>query len=131
MGGAIKRYFDENELNSFELEGTDYNLKFVILEKPENYIGESTGLRLISFESREHLTKSGDLPIWNHPDLTKRERELVEMLANGKRVVDFMNQHQIKKETAHFHWGNVKKKLKISDRSDLVKYHSDFLKNYN
>lgn len=68
-------------------------------------------------------------PLWEVSSLTRRERELVAVLANGGRVVDFMHKYGIAKSTAHAHWGNVKKKLRVHDRSEIFAHHQLFLEN--
>jgi DNA-binding CsgD family transcriptional regulator len=69
--------------------------------------------------------------LWGAHCLTRREKELVIVLANGGRVVDFMHKYDIAKSTAHAHWGNVKKKLGIKDRSEIYVQHQVFLKTSN
>lgn len=75
------------------------------------------------------LPSKSVFPLWESSCLTRRERELVEVLAHGGRVVDFMNKYGIAKSTAHAHWGNVKEKLEVCDRSEIFAHHQIFLEN--
>lgn len=75
------------------------------------------------------LPSKSELPLWENSCLTRRESELVKVLANGGRVVDFMNTYKIAKSTAHAHWGSVKNKLEVCDRSEIFAHHQIFLEN--
>ncbi len=100
-----------------------------LLGNGEDIIGRDTALRLVSIESREELLSELLSPIWEVSSLTRRERELVEVIASGGRVVDFMNKYGIAKSTAHAHWGKVKEKLQVKDRSEIYAHHKLFLEN--
>jgi len=102
-----------------------------LLGNGEDIIGRDTALRLVSIESREELLSKLLSPIWEVACLTRRERELVEVMASGGRVVDFMHEYGIAKSTAHAHWGKVKEKLQVKDRSEIFAHHQLFLETSN
>lgn len=110
---------------SFDIDGLSFSC--TLLGKGEDLIGLDTALRLLTVESAQ--VRPTTKPIWETPGLTSRERQLVEVLADGGRVVDFMNQYGIAKSTAHAHWGNVKHKLDVQDRSEIYASHKLFLEN--
>lgn len=107
-----------------------WSCNVTLLSEAQNVIGEDTALRLLTFQTNiSRLKEDKNLPIWETPILTRREKELVKVLALGGMIVDFQNKHKLAKSTAHAHWGNVKKKLKISDRAQIFAKHQIFLKN--
>lgn len=89
-----------------------------LIRNSKSLLGEEENiLQLVIADSSS--THSKWLYYWEHCHLTKRERELVEIMAKGGRVVDFKNHYKISKSTSHMHWQNVKSKLKIKDRSEI------------
>lgn len=106
-----------------DLTTGDFSLSLALIEKAEDQIGVDKAARLLTIR---RLSKSMSC-IWDTPGLTKRERQLVEFIANGGRVVDFSHSFNLSKSTSHFHWSNVKKKLDVSDRSEIVARHKLYL----
>ncbi len=132
-----KNALDENRNQSASItpsesvvSGNEFSLAVTLIETIQDKIGAYTGMFLIKILTSS-VTKelSHKQPIWDNPILTKRERQLVELLANGYRVADFIKFHGIKKVTGHFHWGNVKKKLNVKDRSEIYAKHQVFIRN--
>ena len=131
----LKKQYDDMFHQIKELQGTklneqlsfiagDFKLSLALIEKAEDQIGADKAARLFTIK---RLSKSLGC-IWETPGLTKRERQLVEFIANGGRVVDFSNSLSLSKSTSHFHWSNVKKKLKVTDRSEIVARHKLYMK---
>ncbi|WP_171043944.1 LuxR C-terminal-related transcriptional regulator [Pseudoalteromonas phenolica] len=120
-----------SELAELVVADDKFLIKFALIEKAQNAIGEDKGLRLITVEETPQNELLATFPIWENPKLSKRERQLVELLANGNRVVDFYTQYNLKKSTGHFHWANVKEKLNVKDRSEIYAKHQLFNKTYN
>lgn len=100
------------------------HIQVSLIGKAESLLGENTALFLIE----QHHLADKQL-IWEDSALTRRERELVEILAKGGRVVDFQNHYKLAKSTAHMHWKHVKEKLNIKDRSDIYSSHQIYLQN--
>ncbi len=117
------------KLPEIELFNKNLIFTFTMIEKMEDMIGTDKGLRLISIlkSSEHHLLNVK--PIWENTVLTKRERQLVELLATGGRVVDFIHKYKLAKSTGHFHWQNVKQKLNVKDRTEIYSQHQLFLQN--
>lgn len=125
---AERKYIVENPpKTSFNIGELAFHC--TLLGNGEDIIGRDTALRLVSVESREELLSELLSPIWEVSCLTRRERELVKVMASGGRVVDFMHKHGIAKSTAHAHWGKVKEKLQVKDRSEIYAHHKLFLEN--
>lgn len=100
-----------------------------LLSEAQNIVGEDTAIRMLTFRSNIILSNAQQaLPIWETPSLTRREKELVEILALGGKVVDFQNKYRLTKSTAYTHWTNVKEKLKVVDRTEILLIHQNFLK---
>jgi DNA-binding CsgD family transcriptional regulator len=106
-----------------DLKTGDFSLSLALIEKAEDQIGVDKAARLLTIK---RLSKSLAC-VWETPGLTKRERQLVEFIANGGRVIDFANSFNLSKSTSHFHWSNVKKKLNVQDRSEIVARHNIYL----
>ena len=114
-----------------QLEATDEHIthqgkhiQMSLIGDAESVLGENTATFLLTL-----CCSSEKQVVWENPLLTPRERELVEMLAKGKRVVDFQNHYNLSKSMAHKHWTNVKEKLKIKDRVDIYAAHQIYLQN--
>jgi len=112
-------------LEEIKFSSQTLDLTLTLIEKAEDQLGADSGARLLSIRP----VSAQLLPIWNNVLLTKRERQLVELLANGDKVVDFINHYQMSKSTGHFHWQNVKRKLEIKDRSEIQVMHQLYLQN--
>lgn len=67
------------------------------------------------------LVKSGQKPKV-YDDLTKREKEIVSLLANGLSPKAIAQKLGISKRTVDVHKSNVFKKLKINSITDLIRY---------
>lgn len=106
-----------------ELSVDDLSFCLTLIEKAEDQIGVDKAARLLIIKNLSASVRC----IWENPNLTKRERQLIEVLAEGGRVVDFMHAWDLSKSTSHFHWANVKKKLKIQDRAEVVALHKLYL----
>ncbi len=127
-----KRYASGSQAEPIEivLSGGGFSITIALIAGIEDKIGADHSLRLITVQNQNNQQSVvSDQPIWNHQTLTPRERQLVQLLANGGRVVDFTNKYKIKKTTGHFHWGNVKKKLKVKDRGEIYAHHQLFKQN--
>ena len=55
-------------------------------------------------------------------ELTDREREVVQLLANGKTNKEVAGRLNISKKTAETHRANIMRKLRLDSLSDLVRY---------
>lgn len=111
-------------LDKYEFKNGDFKLTLTLIEKAEDPIGVDKAARLLTIRKLNQAL----LCVWETPGLTNRERQLVEVLAGGGRIVDFSNQYGVTKSTSHFHWGNVKKKLNIVDRAQIVTLQQAYLK---
>lgn len=119
-----------NEIvKEFDVGSQGYSLKVVALENLENIIGEYKGNRLLVIKLRNN-DLCDRIPIWDNPILSGKQRKLVEILANGGEIIDYAKIAHVKNETAYYHWNNVKKKLKLKDKTELFTKHQLFLKNY-
>lgn len=105
---------------------TDKKFQLSLISTPESLLGNDNSIFILTIT--DQTIKQA---IWEHPELTKRERELVEILAKGGRVVDFQKHYKITKSTAHMHWQNVKSKLNIKDRSEIHAQYEVFSKTSN
>ncbi|NLS14451.1 hypothetical protein HGP28_16395 [Vibrio sp. SM6] len=105
-----------------------HNVTVTLLNRSEDLIGYDTALRLVTIEMHNARGRHGLAPPWQHDSLTKREAELVEVLASGGKIIDFIHQYGLAKSTAHAHWGNVKKKLCVSDRSEIYAAYQMYLR---
>ncbi|MGH7530909.1 MAG: response regulator [Gemmatimonadales bacterium] len=56
------------------------------------------------------------------PQLTQRERQVVQLVAEGKSTKQIAVALQISAKTAEFHRGRVMKKLSVHDTASLVRY---------
>ncbi|RBO82539.1 LuxR C-terminal-related transcriptional regulator [Marinomonas aquiplantarum] len=108
---------------------SDWNYKCALLGEQSDLIGKNSGVKFIQLLEASNDVQGHTSLIWELEFLTSREQQLVKVLANGGRVVDFERTYNIAKSTAHSHWSNVKKKLVISDRSEIVAMHHSYLKN--
>lgn len=117
------RQSDDGRMHELKFANQELALTLTLIEKAEDPLGEDNGARLLTMQ----MVSAQTLPIWNNSLLTKRERQLVELLANGAKVVDFINNYEMSKSTGHFHWQNVKRKLEIKDRSEIQVQHQLYL----
>ncbi|WP_421847620.1 helix-turn-helix transcriptional regulator [Marinomonas sp.] len=107
----------------------DWLYNITLLSEAQNIVGEDTALRLITISSTSINLNQQLFPIWETPTLTPREKELVEVLALGGRVVDFQNKYEVAKSTAHNHWTSAKQKLQVTDRAEIFAKHQVFSEN--
>lgn len=105
------------------------HMTLALVGKTEDRMGADRAMRLATIRTQAEVEAEVIAPVWENPLLTKRERQLVRLLAEGARVVDYMNKYELKKSTSHFHWQNVKKKLDIKDRAEIVAKHQIYLQN--
>lgn len=106
-----------------------FSLRISPIFSTEDTVGDRECLYLVKILTSDHTYIDIDTPIWKTKGLSPKERQLVELLANGKKVVDYQKENSVAKSTAHFHWANVKKKLKVKDRSEIFAKHQLYLKN--
>ncbi len=125
----LKVSYSIDKIVETRIQICDLILTLTLIEKAEDQLGFDKGMRLLTIQSQAETTMSSSHPIWENPILTKRERQLVELLASGGRVVDFIKKYYLSKATGYFHWQNVKKKLKVKDRSSIYAQHQIYLKN--
>uniref|UniRef100_UPI00192CF03D LuxR C-terminal-related transcriptional regulator n=1 Tax=Thaumasiovibrio occultus TaxID=1891184 RepID=UPI00192CF03D len=130
----IRKYFDATEYNAYRstpqnLEAGEWCLEYAHLGEGGNLLGVDDLLRLVIVKRKEDIKNEFLTPIWDFPGLTRRERQLVKVLATGGKVVDFSHQYKVAKSTSHSHWSNVKRKLNVGDRSEIYAQHQVYLRN--
>ncbi len=124
MNALQQTPFAGHETPQQKIDCQNQCIQVCLIGKAQSLLGEDTALFLLSiYETNEKQV------IWENPSLTRRESELVEILAKGGRVVDFQNHHGLSKSTAHMHWTHVKEKLNIKDRAQIHAAHQVLLKN--
>ncbi|WP_166435187.1 LuxR C-terminal-related transcriptional regulator [Christiangramia sabulilitoris] len=64
--------------------------------------------------------------IANYAKLTKREKEIMVIFAQGLRQKEVADRLFISIETLRTHWKNIKKKLNIKSVADVIKYVNSF-----
>jgi len=67
-------------------------------------------------------TKSYGTPDKDRSNLTKREREILQLIAEGFSNKEIAKQLNISLNTAHIHRNNIMRKLDIHRQADLVRY---------
>jgi DNA-binding CsgD family transcriptional regulator len=99
-----------------------------LITPPENVLGEETAKFKLTIRENASVAdkKSWDY-FWYLCNLTKRERQLIEILGKGERVVDFQTHYGIAKATAHMHWQNVKFKTGVTDRAEISFAYQTFI----
>jgi DNA-binding CsgD family transcriptional regulator len=63
-----------------------------------------------------------EVPETVHERLTSREREIVQLLAEGKSSKEVANSLSISVKTAETHRANIMRKLQLHTVSELVRY---------
>ena len=101
-------------------------LKISLIGNSESLLGENTALYFLTIHNYVDQCLA-----WEHPSLTPREKQLVEILAKGGRVVDFQKHYGLAKSTAHMHWQSTKKKLNLKDRTEIHASYQVFSKTHN
>jgi len=76
----------------------------------------------ISTEVREALEHEWFRPDDYSSDLTSRQREILGLLAAGRRTREIAEALHISMKTVEFHKGNITRKLGVHTTSDLVKF---------
>jgi DNA-binding NarL/FixJ family response regulator len=64
----------------------------------------------------------GYIPKFSHNRITSREREIIQLLAEGKRSKEIASSSGISIKTVETHRANVMRKLEIHNVSELVRY---------
>jgi DNA-binding NarL/FixJ family response regulator len=78
------------------------------------------GIAEMIMEEYLHPAKPSSLPVSNH--LTPREREVIQLLAEGKRTRDVANVLHLSVKTAETHRTNIMHKLNIHSIAELTLY---------
>ena len=79
--------------------------------------GSSIAARLTTFFQRGRTKESAVTPF---PDLTGRERELLELIAQGKNNQEIAAQLHISSKTVSNHISNIFNKLQVADRAQAI-----------
>ncbi len=79
--------------------------------------GSSIAARLTTFFQRGSAKESAVTPF---PDLTGRERELLELIAQGKNNQELAAQLHISSKTVSNHISNIFNKLQVADRAQAI-----------
>ncbi|MBK1440364.1 hypothetical protein JHJ32_10240 [Parapedobacter sp. ISTM3] len=61
-----------------------------------------------------------------YASLTKREKELLQYIASGKKTVEISNQNHISEKTLNTHRRNIKRKLGAKTHYDMIKFAQAF-----
>jgi DNA-binding NarL/FixJ family response regulator len=84
------------------------------------------GDRYLSTQLRERFEKNGirvdEAPLDMYQVLTMREREIIQMVAEGKSSNQIGNKLGISPRTVEIHRGNLMKKLNLKNRAELILY---------
>lgn len=106
-----------------------FNIALTFIGGVEEKTGAAQDLFVLTLKDHTETNESDLHPVWESPQLTRRERQLVEFMAKGGRIADFVRKHEMAKSTGHFHWANVKSKLNVKDRAELISRHQIYLQN--
>ncbi len=129
MAESLSLVNKQTKSSKLEAVCDDLSLTLTRIDDFDDPSGVDRGVRLITFDNLKCYDSRKSRPVWENPLLTKRERQLVEYIANGGRVANFIKEQQLAKSTGHYHWQNAKKKLNITDRAELISLHQVYLKN--
>ncbi|WP_027138785.1 response regulator transcription factor [Gaetbulibacter saemankumensis] len=99
--------------------GSDENDDFIFkIENTRNHVSEALKLFKSSVEQQQ-FTK---LNLGRFSELTKREKQVLKLVAEGKSNDDIGNELFISAHTARTHWRNIKTKLNIKQEKDIDYY---------
>ena len=102
-------------------------ITFIALGAREDFLGSDVATRLVTFVDRSAITDASLQPIWEHPDLTTKERLLARSLAEGLTIIQHANKMKIGRDGANFHWRNLKEKLGVTKTRDIYARHEAYL----
>ena len=71
------------------------------------------------FADEQGLVELWDIYIENHPDLTKREREILTLMLTSKAPKEFAKILKVSYHTVDFHRKNLYRKLGVKSRVEL------------
>jgi DNA-binding NarL/FixJ family response regulator len=77
---------------------------------------------LITKEVVEGMLRGGDSATAMGPELTTRQREVLQLLAEGHTVKDIAGRLKISPRTVEFHKGQIMEQLNLHSTVELVKY---------
>ena len=69
-----------------------------------------------------YITKSQDLPADPYDSLTTREREVLQLAAEGNTNVQIANMLSISPRTAETHRANMMRKLDLHNSTELIRF---------
>ncbi len=105
-------------------EGLDENGNAIIkITNPSKNIKKTIKYFGDTFEKDDFIKNNSH----DFSQLTKREKEIFKLVAQGKKQLDIANQLYISKHTVRTHWRNIKVKLNIISNIDIVTYYKAFL----
>ena len=79
--------------------------------------GPGIAVRLVAFFRRGRLEDTAEAPF---PDLTDREREVLNLIARGKNNREIADQLHISSKTVSNHISNIFNKLQVADRAQAI-----------
>ena len=115
--------FAEGELveQAFKAGAISYLLKDVHSDKLAETIREAyRGRSTIDSAAAQALVASVDESPTLRDDLTEREREILELLVEGKTNRDIADQLNLSSGTVRFHVSNILSKMGVSNRTEAV-----------
>jgi DNA-binding NarL/FixJ family response regulator len=86
--------------------------------KGEVYIEPKTAELIV----RDYLKRIPDSLPLNHTSLTPREREMIQIISDGKNTKEIAAEFGISIKTVEAHRLNIMKKLELNSLADLIKY---------
>lgn len=82
----------------------------------EALFGPDIAMRLMNYFSKSKVETASE----PFPELTDREREVLDLIANGKNNNDIAQQLSISPKTVRNHVSNIFNKLQVADRSQAI-----------
>lgn len=89
------------------------------IENSKNYVDEA----LMLFMDEVGLQQFSNINLPKLLTLTKREKQVFELIADGKTSVQVAEELFISKNTSRTHWRNIKAKLAIKSSKDIQLYY--------
>ena len=71
---------------------------------------------------KEYIRKSGKNGVMDLPELTSREREILQLLAEGRSAQEIADKLYVSQTTVHTHRRNIMQKIGAQNTAQLVKY---------